>query len=311
MSLSISQIVSVSYNAVLNDKRKPANQWDESAFMRLLEKMGMIDKRSLGAQIECTLDYRRNPGADFLATDLTPVSLAKTEVLTAAQFSIAELSIPVVWSKGDDAKNPSETQKVDFVDSLLSNAFATHDDMIEEALFTTTTDGFLGMATLVPDSGQGTVGVIDASTEVMWRNPADTYLADGSDLEAVMEEAFLNAAKGTGSGSQPKALVGGMEAVALYTSTQISNQRFVNTNKADGSFETIAFKGSPFVYSQYGDDHIYGLGRNFKLVVSKQYFRDKGETRETDDANGFVFKIYSALQTVTNNKSRNFVVSQA
>jgi len=311
MALSISQIVAVSYNAVLNDKRKPANQWSESAAMRVLEKMGMVVRESLGAQIECTLDYRRNPGSDFLATDLTPVSLAKTEVMTAAQYSIAELSIPVVWSKGDDAKTPSENQKVAFVDNLLSNAFESHDDMVEEALFTTSTDGFLGWATLVPDSGQGTVGGIDAAVEVFWRNPTDTYLADGSDLEAVMEEAFLNAAKGTGSGSQPKVLIAGMEALALFTSTQVSNQRFVNTNKIDASFETIAFHGAPFVYSQYGDDHIYGLGKNFKLVASKQYFRDKGDTRETDDANGFVFKIYSALQSVTNNKSRNFVVREA
>lgn len=308
---TIGQIASVSYPAVLADKRKPANQWSESALFRAFEKMGFIDRRSLGATIEAPIDFRRNQGADFLATDLTPVSLAKTEILSTASYSIAELSIPVVWSKGDDAKNPSENQKIAFVKALLDNAIDTHDDMIEEALFATTTDGFLGFATLVPTTGQGTVGGIPAATETMWRNPADTYLADGSDIEAVLEELFLTAAKGTGAGSQPKLLVSGMEAVALFTSTQIGQQRFAG-NKADAGFESIAFKTAPFVYSQYGDDKIYGLtNRALKLVVSKQYFRDKGETRETDEANGFVFKIYSALQTITNNKSRLFVASEA
>lgn len=312
MALTISQIAAVSYPAVLADMRKAANQWSEAAFMRALEKGGYIDRRSLGATIECPIDYRRNPGSDFLATDLTPVSLAKTEVLSAASYAIAELSIPVTWSKGDDAKNPAENQKIAFVKGLLENGISSHDDMIEEALFTTSTDGFLGMATIIPTSGQGTVGGIGADVETMWRNPADTYLADGSDIEAVLEELFNTAGKGSGSGMTPKLLVSGAEAQALFTSTQIGNQRFQNTNDLEAGFKTVAFKTAAWVYSQYGDDKIYGLNpRAFKLVVSKQYFRDKGETREFDDANGFGFKIYSALQTVTNNKSRLFVASEA
>lgn len=311
MALSISQIVAVSYPAVLTDMRKAANQWAESALMRHLETLGAVDRRSLGATIEAPIDYRRNQGSDFLATDLTPVSLAKTDVLSAASYSVAELSVPTVWSKGDDAKNPTENQKIAFVKALLENAINSHDDMIEEALFTTSTDGFLGMATIIPTSGQGTVGGIDASTETFWRNPADTYLADGSDIEAVLTELWNTAAKGSGASMLPKLLVSGAETNALFESTQVSQQRF-NSNVADAGFKTIHFKTAPFIFSQYGDTKVYGLNpKCFKLVVSKQYFRDKGETRETDEANGFVFKIYSALQSVTNNKSRLFVADEA
>ena len=42
--------------------------------------------------------------------------------------------------------------------------------------------------------------------------------------------------------------------------------------------------------------------------MSKEYFRDKGETQELQNANGFVFKIYSAMQTVVDNRSRLGVV---
>lgn len=312
MALTIGQIAAVSYDAVLADNRKAANQWNESAFMRAMEKLGMIDRRSLGATIEAPLDYRRNPGSDFLATDLTPVSLSKTEVMTAASFEIAELSIPVVWSKGDDAKNPSENQKIAFVKALLENGINSHDDMIEEALFAASdTDGFHTLNTLVPTSGQGTVGGIDASTETFWRNPADTYLADGSDFESVLDENWMTSAKGSGASTVPKLLVSGDTALALFNSTQQAFQRFTGV-ELDAGFKTTAFKTAPWVYSQYGDDNVFGLNpRVFKLVVSKQYFRDKGETRELDDANGFVFKIYSALQAVTNNKSRLFVVAEA
>ena len=311
MALSISQIVAVSYADVVADQRKPANQWAESALMRTMESMGMIDRRNLGSTIEAPIDYRRNPGTDFLATDLTPVSLVKTEVMSAASFSIAELSVPTVWSKGDDAKNPTENQKVAFVKSLLENALNSHDDAIEEALFATSTDGFLGLQTIVPTSGQGSVGGIDAALETFWRNPADTFLADGSDMEAVLTELWNSATKGSGSKMIPKVLVSGAATNALFKSTQQAFQRFTDSTKFNVGSESIAFQSAPYIYSQYGGTKIYGLGAAFKLVVSKQYFRDKGETRETDEANGFIFKIYSALQSITNNKSRLFVASQA
>lgn len=309
--LTIGQMAAVSYPEVIAENKKPENQWAESTLMKFADKLGMIDRRNLGENIEAPLDYRRNPGAKFLATDMTPVSLAKTEVITAASYVIAQLSVPVVWSKFDDAKNPSQNQKVAFVKGLLDNGIQSHDDLIEEALFTTSTDGFLGLQTLIPTSGQGTVGGIDAGSELFWRNPADTYLADGSDIEAVLTEVWNIATKGTG-GSAPRLLVSGQEANALFESTQVSLKRFMTAGKADGGFESVSFKTAPFIYSQHGDDKIYGLNpRAFRIVVSKQYFRDKGETRETEDANGFVFKIYSALQSVLTNKSRVFVVSEA
>ncbi len=312
MAFSISQIVAMSYPAVVNEMRKPTNQWAESSFMKELERQGGIIRRSLGSTIEATLDHRRNEGTDFLATDLTPTSLSKTDVLTAASYAIAELSVPIVWSKGDDAKNPTQNQKVAFVKTLLENGITSHDDAIEEALFTTSTDGFLGLATIVPTSGQGTVGGIAAATETMWRNPTDTYLADGSDIEAVLTSLWNTAAKGSGSQLVPKLLVSGADAQALFESTQVSLQRFASGEDLNAGFKVLAFKTARYVFSQYGDTKIYGLNpKSFNLVVSKEYFRDRGETNEINNANGFVTKIYSALQAITNNKSRLFVADQA
>jgi len=47
-----------------------------------------------------------------------------------------------------------------------------------------------------------------------------------------------------------------------------------------------------------------GNPKNLSLKVSKTFFRDRGETQEVPNANGYTFKIYSALQFVTNNRSR-------
>jgi hypothetical protein len=313
MALSIEQIVAVSYPAVLAEMRN-ANQWAENAALKELERQGFIHRVSLGETIEAPLDYRANPDTAILASDQEEASLLKTEILTAASYDIAQLSVPVTWTKGDDAKNPSETQKVSLTKQLLENGINSHDDMIEQCIFTTSSSGgveLTGLDTIVPTSGQGTVGGISAVTETWWRNYADTY-TDASDIEASMTTAFNEAMKGSGSSLSPKVLISGADPHALFESQLQSLQRYVDTNDADAGFKTLAFKSARYIFSQYGGDKIYFLNpKNFNLIVSKQYFRDKGNTQEINAQNAFRFFIYSAMQFITNNKSRLAVLNIA
>ena len=307
MSLSIGQIAAISYQAVLAENRKAANQWAESAFLRELERQGAIERKSLGSAIEAPLDYRRNPGTAFLATPLQPTSLNETEIVTAASYDIAEISVPVTWSKKTEVQNPTENQKVAYVKQLLENGINSHDDAIEEALFTTATNGFLGLAPHVPSSGQGTDGGIDSAVEAWWRSVSVTYTGD-TDIESSLTTGWNTAAKGSGSKLQPTLLVSDAATQAIFEGTQQANQRYVDSEELKAGFKILAFKTARYVFSQYGDSSIYGLNpKNFMVVVSKEYFRERGDTMELQNANGYTFKIYSALQSVTNNRSRLFV----
>ena len=308
MALTISQIVAVSYPAVLAEMRKAANQWAESAFMRELERQGAVERKSLGATIEAPLDYQRNPGTAFLTTDLTPTSMTKTEVLTSASYDIAEVSVPVVWSKKDEVQNPTVNQKIALVKSLLENAIESHDDIIEQYIFQTSTNGFLGLLTHVPTSGQGTDGGIDASTNTFWRNQTNTYV-DDTDIESAMTITWNQCAKGSGAKLVPTLIVSDATTQATFEGTQQANQRYVDSQELKAGFKILGFKTSRYVFSQYASTSQFFVNpKNFMLVVSKEYFRDRGETQEIPNANGFVTKLYSALQTVTNNKSRLGVV---
>lgn len=314
MALTIEQMAAVSYPAVLAEMRKGANQWAESAAMRELERQGVVSRVPLGPTIEAPLDYRANPDAAVMAGDQDEASMVKTEIMTSASYVVAQISVPVVWTKGDEAKNPSQNQKVALVKQLLENGINSHDDLVEQAIFTTTTAGgdeLNGLADLVPTSGQGTVGGIDAGVETWWRNYADTYV-DGSDIEASMTTVFNRAAKGSGAELQPKFLISGADANSLYESSLQTFQRFTDTNEANAGFKVLAFKSARYVFSQYGGAKIYFLNpKNYTMVVSSDYFRDKGNTIEIPSQNAFIFKIYSALQFITNNKSRLAVLNQA
>lgn len=307
MALTIEQIAAVSYPAVLAEMRKPANQWAENAALRILEKMGFIKHVSLGENIEVPVDYRQNPDTAILSSDQDAASLLKTEVLTSAVYDIAQLNVPVTWTKGDDAKNPSETQKIALVKSLLENAIQSHDDLVEQRIFTSSTVGGVevnGLNDLVPTSGQGIVGGVDAAAELWWRNPSDTYI-DGSDIEAVMTSVYNLSAKGSGASLTPKVAISGSTPYTLFESQLQALQRFTTSGEADAGFKTLKFKGIDYVFSQYGGSNIYFLNpKNYQLIVSKQYFRDKGSTYDVPGQNAFYFLVYSALQFVVNNKSR-------
>lgn len=223
------------------------------------------------------------------------------------------MNVPVTWTKGDDAKNPEPNQKFAFVRGLLENGINSHDDLLEQRIFASSTAGGIeinGLNDLISTAGTGTVGGINSSTETWWKNQFDTFI-DGSDMEAAMTELFDNCAKGSGEVNAPTFLLSGSASHALYESQLQSMQRFVDTNEADSGFKTLAFKGAKYMFSHRGSDLVYFLNpKNYKLVVSSSYFRDKGDTQQVNGQNAFYFLIYSALQYVVTNRWRLGVLDQ-
>lgn len=314
MALTIDQITAASYPAVLAEMRKAANQWTENAALREFERQGVIKRVALGPTIEVPLDYRANPDSAVLAGDQDESSMIKTDIMTSASFSVAQISVPVTWTKGDDAKNPTQNQKIALVKQLLENGINSHDDLIEQCIFTTSTAGgdeLNGLSDLVTATGTGTVGGIDASLETWWKNYGDTY-TDATDIEATFTTVYNKAAKGSGSSLQPKFMISGVTPHATYEAGLQTLQRFVDTDEADAGFKVLAFKSARYVFSQYGGTKVYFLNpKNYNIQVSKEYFRDKGQTVEIPNQNAFTFKIYSALQAVVNNRSRLGMCDQA
>ncbi len=300
----VSQIISASYAAVVNEARQAANQWVESAYMRELERQGAVDRVDFGSQIEATLDYQANPGTAFLASSMQPTSLSETEVVTSAVYAIAELSVPVTWSKKTEAQNPSTNQKIALVKQLVTNGLNSHDNAIEQAFFATSTNGFLGLPTFMTTAGTGSAGGIDAGTDTWWGNKTATYV-DDTDIESAMTSGWNAATKGSGSQLSPTMAVSDAATQAIFEGTQQANQRWIDTEELKAGFKILGFKTTRYVFSQFGTSTIFMSNpKNLSLKCSKTFFRDRGETQEIPNANGYTFKIYSALQFITNNRSR-------
>ena len=309
MALNIEQIMAASYEEVVDSN--PANQWEESAALHEAQRNGTIEKRDFGPTIEVPLDYRANPDTAVLASDQDESALLNTEILTAASYTPGMFDVTVTWTKAEEMKNPARNQKVDLVKAKLTNALASHDDLVEQLFFVSSSAGgdeIFGLDTIVPTSGSGTVGGINAAVETWWQNYSGTYV-DETDIEAALTTAFLEISKGSGSSLSPTWLLSGAAPFALFESTQQPLQRWTDGKEADAGFKTLKFKGMNYVFSQYGGSNIYLLNpKNFKLYVSKQYYRDKSDTYPVTGQNAWYFKIFSGLQFATSNKSRLGVV---
>jgi len=228
-------------------------------------------------------------------------------------YDPAQFSVPVVWSKADETKNPSTNQKIAFSKQLLENAINSHDDLFEQALFGTSTNGFLGFQTIIPDSGQGTVGGINAATETWWRSYSTTYASAGTDIKSKLTLAWNTTARGTGSAIQASLIVSDGETQATYEGQEQSNQRWIGHEDLKGGFKTIAFKTARWVFSPYGGTRIYLQSpKVVQLVVFQGAFRDKGETQEFVQAGlqAFGFNIFSMAQLVARNRVRTAVLTE-
>src|ERR1019366_5674301 len=123
--------------------------------------------------------------------------------------------------------------------------------------------------------------------------------------EAAFTTTWNQCAKGSGSKMLPTLMVSDAPTQALFEGTQQANQRWVDTDELKAGFKILAFKTARYVFSQYGSTRVYFPNpKNLTLEVSKSYFRNLGETESIPNVNGFVKKIYSAMQLVTNNRSR-------
>ena len=303
MALSITDILAASYPAVM--KSKPENQWAESAVLRIMEKQGFVKREDLGATIEVTLDYLINPGAEFLASDITPTSQSKTSVLGAASYDIAELSVPMVWTKKDEVRNPSQNAKVKYVKSLIENGSASHDQLVERSLFASSaTQGMLSLPLLMSEDGTGTVGGIVSGTDTMWKSQFDDY-GDATALLASLATVDNACKKGSG-GSAPTLIVTSATAHGVLEGKLVANQRFGDANEANAGFKVLKHRGADVVFSnEYTSDSYFFLNpKAVQIIVSKGNFRSREETTPIPGYHAFESKIYSAMQLVTGNRSR-------
>lgn len=310
MSVPFTQLVSSTYDDVVNERNKAADQWSDSSFLKHLEKLGGVKRVAGGATLQLSLDYRQNQGLDFLATDTTATSTTKTDVLTAASYSFVPLVVPINWSLTDEALNSEANQKVDLAASLVDNALASHDYGVEAAMLANTggTDGFNTLVDLYTEDGTGTVGTIVSGTETWWKNQYKDYDAAAA-LLADATTLWNSCAKGS-MGRSPNVIVTSATGHGVYEGKLVANQRYMDAETAMGGFKALKFKTADVIFSAaYTSDSYFMFNTNdTQLFVVRSAWRQRRTPVEFANAAMMNMKIFSVAQIATRNRSRGGVL---
>lgn len=315
MAVPFNQLVATTFDDVVNERKKAADQWSDSSFLKTLEKLGGVKRVPGGATLQLTLDYIANAAVDFLATDVTPTSTTKTSVLTAASYPYIPLVSPMNWTLYDEALNSDPNQKVDLVQAIVDNGLTSHDQAVEMALgAATATDGFLSLPVLYPHDGAGVVGTIDSGVEVWWKGKFKDYGTDTGNTLLGDYATLYNSIKKGSLGRAPNVLVGSAREQAIFEAALVNMQRFVDVgNKMSASAETLAFKNIPWIFSMaFTTRDVFMFNTNdTQLFVVSSAWRSRREAIEHVNAAMMNMKIFSVLQFATRNRSRGGVLFTA
>lgn len=308
MAIPVTQAVAATYDAVVNERNKAADQWSDTSALNHLEKIGGIKRIDGGPKITVTLDYRANAGLDFLATDTTATSTTKTEVLTHAEYTPIPVVVPVNWSFFDEAINAGKNSKVDLVAAIVDNMITSHDQGFENALFATTggTDGFNTFIDIFTEDGTGTVGTIVSGTETWWKSQFKDWGTDtGATLLADYNTLYFACSKGSG-GRQPNVVLTNATMYGLFLGANQANQRFLEATGT--TLKYVKLQNADMVFTSANPsatENAYFFNTNdTQIHVIKGAWRQRREAVEFPNAAMMNQKVFSVAQLITRNRSR-------
>jgi len=308
MAIPVTQLVASTYDAVVNERNKAADQWSDTSAMNHLEKIGGIKRVDGGPKFTPTLDYRINQGLDFLATDTTATSTTKTEVLTHAEYTPIPVVVPINVSFFDESINAGKNQKVDLVASIVDNMITSHDQGFETALFAATggTDGFNTFVDIFTEDGTGTVGTIVAGTETWWKNQFKDWGTDTTTaLLADYNTLYMACSKGS-AGRQPNVVIGSALLFGNFLAANQANQRFL---EATGStLKYVKLQNADYIYTSAiagsTEDAFMFNTNDTQIWVVRGAWRQRREAVDFVNAAMWNVKTFSVAQLITRNRSR-------
>lgn len=213
-------------------------------------KMGSIETRSGGKQIEEDISITENSNVGFVAYNET-VGTDAVDVLNQAIFDWKYCyGNAVLYGAEIDMAADSKFRKHKLVENIVLNAEETMVNKIGEALFNTSdADSINGLPQLITDNGTGTVGGISTTTYPNWKNKYKNVAANptASVLLQAMAELYRDCTRGK---SSPDIIVTTPALYSLFESALTPQQRFTTSRLADAGFEALKFHGADVIFDE-------------------------------------------------------------
>lgn len=234
-----------------------------NAFYFWLKRKNKIKTINGGYEIVKPLDYAENQSYQRFSGYDT-LNIQASDVLTAAKYEWVQAALHVTASGRELRLNSGKEQLIDLAEARVRNAFRTAANNMSLDLYS---DGSLtnqmgGLAHIVPDNGQGTVGGINSTTYTFWRSKfrESTSTVTKSNIKGEMNAIYLDLVRGA---DKPDLLLSSYDYYAMYWESLQDLQRFMDSKTAEAGFQTLKYVNS---------DVIYDSNTNFATDAQKMFF---------------------------------------
>lgn len=271
-SPNLSEIVTTT---IENRSKKLAdNVSDNNALLYRLEKKGKRKPVSGGRKIIQELEYGENSTFGWYS-GYDPLNISPSDVFTAAEFDWKQASVAVSISGLEELQNSGAEQMIDLLEARIENAERTMKNQMGAAVYADgTADGgkaLGGLALLVADNGQGTVGGVNAATWNFWRNQTFDATTDGgaaatsANIVSYMNRMWLNLVRGS---DKPDLIVADNNYYRLYMEALQPQQRFQSADMASAGFESLKYMSADVVFDggiggSMPTNHMYFLNTDY------------------------------------------------
>jgi len=258
------------YQKTLEDNIFKANP-----FMYWLQRGDRFRKEDGGAKIVEPLMGTKATGVGPYAGYATlPAGDSQTTNLTAAEYPWRQFYGTVAISGIEEAKNSGGNRVVSLLDSKVKQAEMSMTESMDLMLLGdgSATDAWWGLIALVNTANPSVnFGNIDRTTDTWWQAGYNNATAEALTLSR-MTTAYNTVSKGN---DHPDLVLTEQVLYEAYEALLQPQQRFSDSEAADGGFQNLLFKGATMFYDEnfpsatgYASaSHMYFLNSNYISLV--------------------------------------------
>jgi len=257
--MSFPNVTDIVATAIESRTKKIAdNVTKNNALLARLNQKGNIKTVSGGSQIYEEISFNENGNASWYSGyDLLPV--AAQDVISAAQFTLKQIAVPVVISGLEQLQNSGREQMIDLLDARLSVAEATMKNLMSEGVYSNGT-GYGGkqlvgidaaVETTISASQTSTYAGISRSTWSFWRNystgsvtfpTTDTTAA--TFIQVYLNTAWANLTRGS---DRPDLIIMDNNYWGVFVKSLQLIQRFTDPDTAKLGFPSVKYMDADVV----------------------------------------------------------------
>lgn len=254
MAFANTSVTDIIATTIQNRSRQIAdNVTKNNALLARLQQRGNVKTISGGNVILEELSFAENGNAGFYSGyDLLPV--AAQDVISAAEYNIKQLAVPVVMSGLEMLQNSGKEAFIDLMEARLGVAESTMANKLAQSVYSDGTGSggkeITGLNAAVPSANTtGTYGGIDRATWTFWQSKkydfSDNTVTPGpTTIQAAMNTLWASCTRGN---DRPDLIVLDTNYWGFYMASLQAIQRFTSPDSANLGFPSIKFMDADVV----------------------------------------------------------------